>query len=97
MAKKASEQLRYYKNQNGPMIGTVSRKILEKDGLYFKDIDGSGEFKEFDDWRLPAKDRARAYVKELTAKEKLHSFLFLTGEWENIQFQVPAWKQKALF
>ena len=41
MAKKASEQLRYYKNQNGPMIGTVSRKILEKDGLYFKDIAGS--------------------------------------------------------
>lgn len=87
MAKKASEQLRYYKNQNGPMIGTVSRKILEKDGLYFKDIDGSGEFKEFDDWRLPAKDRARAYVKELTAKEKIAQ-LFIS-DWRMGKYPVP--------
>ena len=87
MAKKASEQLRYYKNQNGPMIGTVSRKILEKDGLYFKDIDGSGEFKEFDDWRLPAKDRARAYVKELTTKEKIAQ-LFIS-DWRMGKYPVP--------
>ena len=39
MAKKASEHVKYYENQNGPVIGTVNRKILEKDGLYFKDID----------------------------------------------------------
>lgn len=71
MAVKASDKVHYYNNPNGPIIGTVSRKIIEKDGFYFKDLDGSGEFKAYDDWRLPAKERAEAYVKELTVKEKI--------------------------
>lgn len=71
MAVKASDKVHYYNNPNGPIIGTVSRKIIEKDGFYFKDLDGSGEFKVYDDWRLPAKERAEAYVKELTVKEKI--------------------------
>ena len=71
MAKKASDNYKIYKNPNGPDIGTVSRKVIEKDGLYFKDIDGSGEFKPFDDWRLSPAERAAAYVKELTVDEKI--------------------------
>lgn len=53
------------------MIGTVSRNVIERNGLYFKDLDGSGEFKDFDDWRIPARERAEAYVKTLTTKEKI--------------------------
>lgn len=71
MTVKASDKVHYHNNPNGPIIGTVSRKIIKKDGLYFKDLDGSGEFKAYDDWRLPAKERAEAYVKELTVKEKI--------------------------
>ncbi len=71
MAKKASEHVRYYENANGPSIGTVSRKVIEKDGLYFKDLDGSGEFKIFDDWRLSPEERAKAYVETLTTDEKI--------------------------
>ncbi len=71
MAKKASEHVKYYKNPNGPTIGTVSRKIIQRDGLYFKDLDGSGEYKPFDDWRLPAKERAEAYVNVLSTDEKI--------------------------
>lgn len=71
MAKKASEHVKYYENKNGPVIGTVSRKILEKDGLYFKDLDGSGEFQPYDDWRLSPEERAAAYVKTLTIDEKI--------------------------
>lgn len=71
MAKKASEHVKYYENKNGPVIGTVSRKILEKDGLYFKDLDGSGEFQPYDDWRLSPQERAAAYVKTLTIDEKI--------------------------
>lgn len=71
MAKKASENIRYYENPNGPVIGTVSRQVIEKDGLYFKDLDGSGQFQLYDDWRLPAEERARAYVKALTVDEKI--------------------------
>ena len=68
---KASENIRYYSNPNGPVIGTVSRKVIEKDGLYFKDLDGSGEFKAYDDWRLPAAERAAAFAQALTLEEKL--------------------------
>ncbi len=71
MTKKASENVTYYKNPEGPVIGTVSRNIIEKDGLYFKDLDGSGELQPYDDWRLPAAERAAAYVKTLTTDEKL--------------------------
>lgn len=71
MGKKASEQIRYYQNPDGPVIGTVSRRIIEKNGRYFKDLDGSGQLKDFDDWRLPAEKRAAAYVKELSIEEKI--------------------------
>ena len=68
---KASEQVRYVQNPNGPVIGTVSRQIIEHDGLHFKDIDGSGVFQPFDDWRLPPQERAASLVRVLTTKEKL--------------------------
>lgn len=71
MSQKASEIIRYIENMDGPVIGTVKRAVIEKDGLYFKDIAGDGEFHAFDDWRLPAKERARALVKEMTVQEKI--------------------------
>ena len=71
MAKKASDSIRIYRNEGGAVISTVSRRIIEKDGLLFKDIDGSGEFKIFDDWRLSPAVRAAEYVKVLTVREKI--------------------------
>ena len=43
MAKKASDNIKYYHNPNGPTITTVERPVLEADGLYFKYIDGTGK------------------------------------------------------
>lgn len=71
MSKKASDNIKLFQNANGPTIGTVGRKIIEKDGQYFKDLDGSGVFQPYDDWRLPAAERAAAYVKTLTLEEKI--------------------------
>ena len=71
MAVKASDNFKVYQNENGPSIGTLTRKVIEKDGLYFKGIDGSGEVTEVNDWRLPAKERAVAYAKALTVEEKI--------------------------
>ena len=84
MAKKATENVRYFENANGPVIGTVSRQIIEKDGMYFKDLDGSGEFKEYDDWRLPAAERAAAFVKTLSREEKIAQ-LFIS-DWRMGKF-----------
>ena len=66
MGKKASENFKVYQNENGPKISTVSRAVIEEDGKYFKDIDGSGKVSEVNDWRLPARKRAEAYVKTLS-------------------------------
>ncbi len=71
MAKKASDNVKLYQNAGGPTIGAVSRKVIEKDGLYFKDIDGSGEVSAVNDWRLSPAQRAEAYVKTLTTDEKI--------------------------
>lgn len=71
MAIKASDNFKCYANENGPVISTVTRPVSEKDGLYFKDIDGSGKVSAVNDWRLPAKERAEAYVKILTVEEKI--------------------------
>lgn len=71
MAKKASDNIKYYPNPEGKNISTVNRKVIEKDGLYFKDIDGSGEVSAVNDWRIPAKERAEAYTKILTLEEKV--------------------------
>ena len=37
MATKASQRVQRYVNANGPTIGTVERRVIEQDGLYFKD------------------------------------------------------------
>ena len=71
MAKKASDNIKYYSNPNGPTITTVDRPVIEADGLYFKDIDGTGKVSPVNDWRLSPEERAAAYVKELTVDEKI--------------------------
>ena len=81
MAKKASDHVVYYENENGPVIGTVNRVVIEYNGLFFKDIDGSGEVNEVADWRLPPSRRAAAYVKKLSLKEKVGQ-LFIS-DWRS--------------
>lgn len=71
MAKKAAEYVKYFNNKNGPTIGTMYNRVIEENGFYFKDIDGSGKVTTFNDWRLPAQERAEALVKVLTLQEKI--------------------------
>lgn len=75
---KASEQIRVFHNENGPDITTVSQPVIEADGLTFKDIDGSGELKVFDDWRVDPETRAKALAKEMSTEEKLGQ-IFVTS------------------
>ena len=79
MAIKASDNFKVYRNPNGPNISTVQRPIIEKDGLYFKDIDGSGTVSSVNDWRLSPEERAAAYVKQMTTDEKYFSFTVRTA------------------
>lgn len=71
MAIKASDHFKTYHNENGPDITTLSRPVIQQDGLYFKDIDGSGTVSTVNDWRLSPQVRAKAYVKLLSVDEKI--------------------------
>ena len=87
MAVKASDNYKSYVNPNGPVVSTVSRKIIEKDGLYFKDIDGTGEVSTVNDWRLPAAERAKAYAEKLSVEEKIGQ-LFIS-DWRMGKYPAP--------
>ena len=87
MAKKASDHIRCYQNPGGAAVSSVSRRVIERDGLYFKDIDGTGEVTPVNDWRRPPKERAEAYVKCLTVEEKIGQ-LFIS-DWRMGRYPAP--------
>ena len=87
MAVKASDNFKVYENPKGPKISTVNRKVIEKGKLYFKDIDGSGKVTKVNDWRIPAAERAEAYVKKLTLEEKIGQ-LFI-ADWRMGKYVKP--------
>ena len=89
MAIKASDNFKTYVNPNGPTITTVTRGIIEADGLYFKDIDGSGVVSPVNDWRLSPAERAAAYVKLMTTDEKIGQ-LFIS-DWRMGPNDVPGY------
>ena len=88
MAKKASEAYQVYHNPNGPDISAVTRPVFRQDGLYFKDIDGTGELTPVNDWRLSPEQRAAAYVKTLTVDEKIAQ-LFISDWRMGPKYQNP--------
>ena len=89
MAIKASDNFKTYRNPNGPTITTVTRGVIEQDGLYFKDIDGSGVVSPVNDWRLSPAERAAAYVKLMTVDEKIGQ-LFIS-DWRMGPNDVPGY------
>ena len=81
---KASDHIQYHPNPDGPVIGTVSRPVLEQDGLFFKDIDGSGTVSAVNDWRRSPQERAKAYAELLTTEEKIGQ-LFIS-DWRMAKY-----------
>ena len=75
---KASEKIRYYKNENGPEIGVTQQQVICEDGLYFRDINGDGKLNTYQDWRKSPKERAKALAAELSVDEKIGQ-LFLSS------------------
>lgn len=53
-----------------PSLSSRSAKIVETNGLRFKDLDRNGRVDPYEDWRLPAATRARDLVARMTLEEK---------------------------
>ena len=54
-----------FENENGPTIGVTTCGVIVKDGLFFKDMDNSGELAPYKDWRLDHETRAKDMVAHL--------------------------------
>ena len=62
-------KFREIKNENGPTLGVTNAGIIEKDGLFFKDMEGTGELLPYEDWRLSPEERAKDLAERMTIEE----------------------------
>ena len=69
------EPVVYANGEGEPTIGVTTVGVLKVDGKYFKDSNNNKQLDAFEDWRLPAEERANAMVETLT-KEQMASFIF---------------------
>ncbi len=62
-------EIKFYKNTNGPTIGVDKKNVIEKDGFYFRDLEGTGELLPYEDWRLDVDKRAEDLVSRMSVRE----------------------------
>ena len=55
--------------KDGPTLGFTSAPILAVDGFVFKDLNRNGALDPYEDWRLPAEDRAKDLAAQLSIEE----------------------------
>ena len=70
--KKTAYGFNLIENEGGKTLGYDPEsgiKILEKDGFAFKDFLGNGELLPYEDWRLPAEERADDLAKRLSIEQ----------------------------
>ena len=61
--------IKYIQNPNGPRLGYTSAKLIEQEGLFFKDLAGTGELLPYEDWRLSPEERARDLAMRLSVQQ----------------------------
>ena len=69
------EPVVYANGEGEPTIGVTTVGVLKVDGKYFKDSNNNKQLDAFEDWRLPAEERANAIVATLTT-EQMSQFIF---------------------
>ncbi|MCH4192883.1 MAG: glycoside hydrolase family 3 C-terminal domain-containing protein [Butyrivibrio sp.] len=58
-----------YHQEYGPLIGTANGKVIEMDGCIFRDLADTGKLLPYEDWRLPAGERAKDLAGRLSIEE----------------------------
>ena len=53
-----------------PVLGAKSVKILNLDGLQFKDLNKNGNLDPYEDWRLSADERSKDLLSKMSVEEK---------------------------
>ena len=60
----AFSQQQFIQQKNGPTLGFDQAKIIQKDGLSFKDLNKNGRLDVYEDWRKPVDERAKDLAKQ---------------------------------
>ncbi len=76
---KATDKIRYYQNENGPVIGVTVKPVIRCGDLTFKDHTGDGLLTAWKDWRNSPSERAAALANELSIDEKI-GLLFVNAK-----------------
>ncbi|MBR0087336.1 MAG: glycoside hydrolase family 3 C-terminal domain-containing protein [Lachnospiraceae bacterium] len=70
--KETAYRFNIIENEGGKTLGYSPEsgvKIIEKDGFAFKDFLGTGKLEPYEDWRLPAEERADDLAKRLSVEQ----------------------------
>lgn len=59
----------YVNNPDGPKLGYTTAKLIQCDGLYFKDLEGTGSLLPYEDWRISPEERAADLAQRLSVEE----------------------------
>ncbi|OCT14592.1 beta-glucosidase [Paenibacillus pectinilyticus] len=66
------ESIAFIHNEGGPTLGyslSSGAQIIEQDGLSFKNVSKDGVLKPYEDWRLPAEERAKDLAARMSVEE----------------------------
>jgi beta-glucosidase len=66
-----------------PQLGSRSVKLIEVNGLKFKDLNKNGILDRYEDWRLPDAARAKDLLSKMSVEEKVGFMLISTAALKN--------------
>ncbi|HRI80679.1 MAG TPA: glycoside hydrolase family 3 N-terminal domain-containing protein, partial [Cyclobacteriaceae bacterium] len=69
--------------QAQPLLGYRSAKIMEEDGLQFKDLNRNGELDKYEDWRNSPEERSKDLVSKMSLEQKAGLLLISTTRMAN--------------
>ncbi|RYZ15382.1 MAG: hypothetical protein EOP49_53175 [Sphingobacteriales bacterium] len=66
-----------------PVLGTRSARIIDQDGLRFKDLNANNKVDPYEDWRLTPVQRSADLLKQMTVEEKAGMMLIADMRMSN--------------
>ncbi|GGK89094.1 glycoside hydrolase family 3 N-terminal domain-containing protein [Rufibacter glacialis] len=73
-----------------PSLGYRSAKVLEVDGLQFKDLNRNGQLDPYENWRLTPAERSRDLLGKMSLEEKVGMLLIADIAMYNEAFMLEA-------
>jgi beta-glucosidase len=73
-----------------PKLGYRSAKLVEADGLQFKDLNRNGQLDRYEDWRLSPAERSKDLLGRMSVEEKVGMMLIADMRMQNESFMLAS-------